>query len=272
MQSRYSDCVFALERLLENYRHRFPEFTDHTINHALDVMEFCNIIIAENIYRLNADEIYVLLMGTLTHDVGMGVNDNDYISFMDLLGLKTDIDDKSKVARNIRLLHNELSGQFLKKYADFLEIPCEDYLFAIIQVARGHRKTNLFDENEYPCAYKIRSTGNSVCLPYLAALVRLADEIDITAERNPALLYNIADLKTPKDIFELKKHLAVKSLGITDDSFIINAEAEDSDLYCGITDLYGRIVKTFNECSLVIKKQTPFTISQKEVLLNLKLI
>ena len=49
------------------------------------------------------------------------------------------------------------------------------------------------DESEYPAALRVPD-GNTVCLPYLAALIRLADEIDVAAARNPTLLYDIESL------------------------------------------------------------------------------
>ena len=50
--------------------------------------------------------------------------------------------------------------------------------------------TELFDEKEYPAALRVQS-GNTVCLPFLTALIRLADEIILLAngkltDRGPA--------------------------------------------------------------------------------------
>ena len=60
--------------------------------------------------------------------------------------------------------------------------------------------------------------GNTVCLPYLAALIRLADEIDVAAARNPRLLYDIESLTDEVEIIENKKVRAVRELAVTEDA------------------------------------------------------
>ena len=184
LHARFSDTVFALQQILSNYQLIFPLFTDHTELHSLNIIEFCNKLIGNQINKLNADEIYCILMGCYFHDTGMGISKRDFEEFSKKIDfgdyfLTHDKDNYPEIVRNF---HNEYSGLFIKKYAKFFEFPSEEHLFAVIQISRGHRKTNLFDTKEYPVALKVPN-GNTICLPYLSALVRLADEIDVTASR-----------------------------------------------------------------------------------------
>lgn len=55
--------------------------TDHTALHSLEVIDFCNQLIGENIDEMNADEIYVFLMWAYLHDSGMGITMSDYEKF-----------------------------------------------------------------------------------------------------------------------------------------------------------------------------------------------
>ena len=74
--------VFAFKYALRAYQNRFPSFTDHSILHSLNVLDYCNKLIGEeNIEQLNAIECYLLIMSCYTHDIGMGVNDNDFEEF-----------------------------------------------------------------------------------------------------------------------------------------------------------------------------------------------
>ena len=75
---RFTDTVFALQNVLSNYKLIFPDFTDHTELHSLNVIEFCNNLIGSQINRLNADEIYCLLLGCYFHDTGMGISKTDF--------------------------------------------------------------------------------------------------------------------------------------------------------------------------------------------------
>ena len=125
-----------------------------------------------------------------------------------------------------KTLHNEYSGLFIRKYAELFELPSKEHLWAVIQIARGHRKTDLMDEKQYPAALRVPD-GNTVCLPYLAALIRLADEIDVAAARNPTLLYDIESLTDAVEIIENKKVKAVRKLLVTEDEFVLFVDPSD---------------------------------------------
>ena len=72
LHRRYRDCVVISQRMLCRYENYFPDFTDHTVLHTLDILELCNQLIGDQIEKLTAQDLYVLLMGALFHDVGMG--------------------------------------------------------------------------------------------------------------------------------------------------------------------------------------------------------
>ena len=53
----------------------------------MTVIDSCNRLIGEEqIQKLNADELYILLMASYLHDVGMGISEKDYEEFKDSLG------------------------------------------------------------------------------------------------------------------------------------------------------------------------------------------
>ena len=60
LHAKFTDTVFAMERILSNYKLIFPDFTDHSELHSLNVIEFCNKLIGKQIDNLNADEIYAI--------------------------------------------------------------------------------------------------------------------------------------------------------------------------------------------------------------------
>ena len=43
----------------------------------------------------------------------------------------------------------------------------------------------MWDENAFPAAFQIGT--ESVCLPYIAGIIRLADEMDLCRDRNSTL-------------------------------------------------------------------------------------
>ena len=46
---RYRNSVFAIDRLLANYKNIFPFFTDHTFEHSEQVINYCNIVAGQEI-------------------------------------------------------------------------------------------------------------------------------------------------------------------------------------------------------------------------------
>ena len=269
LHRRFTDAVFALQHILSNYKLIFPAFTDHTELHSLTVIDFCNRLIGDQLPGLNADEIYTLLMGCYFHDTGMGVSEKDFKAFSEEIDFGRYFETHSREDRagTIRDFHNEFSGRFIRKYADFFEIPSKEHLFAVVEIARGHRKTSLKDEQQYPIALPLPN-GNTICLPYLAALIRLADEIDVTASRNPIILYGTNDITNPESVLEWKKHEAVRDLIITEDAFTLMVQTEDPNVQKSLVRMAGKMQQTLDECKEAVYRRTPYTITQERIVLR----
>ena len=266
LHRRFTDSVFALQYILSNYKLIFPTFTDHTELHSLNVIDFCNRIIGSQIDELNADEIYCLLMGSYFHDTGMGVSKKDYEAFSKNIdfGDYFETHDPEDISSVIRAFHNEFSGQFLRKYAPLFDIPTDEHLKAIIQISRGHRKTRLLDESVYPIAMAIPD-GNTVCCPYLSALVRLADEIDVAAGRNMSFLYSSVKLTGGQDTIEFGKHEAIKEVIVTPESFDLMIETDDEFVMNNIKEMSVKMQQTLDDCRLAVNGRTPYVINQKTI-------
>lgn len=265
----FSDTVFALKNGLSSYKSIFPEYTDHTILHSMNVIRYCNQLIGDQIIRLNGDEIYILLMSSCLHDSGMGITKKDLEAFSARINFgdyfRTHVG--GSIPDMVRAFHHEFSGQFIRKYAELLEIPSAEHEWAIIQVSRGHRKTDLMDETEYPTDFRMPN-GNKVCLPYLAALIRLADEIDVAADRNPTLLYDITTATDKHQIIENKMVRAVRRLLVTDLDFTLVVYTEEDEIRAQILKLADKIQSTLDYCRTVVKNRTPYTITQEKVLIK----
>ena len=269
LHRRFTDAVFALQHILSNYQLIFPEYTDHTELHSLTVIDFCNRLIGRQIGRLNPDDLYVLLLGCYFHDTGMGLSRRDYDAFSKEIdfGDWFDTHSRDNLPEVIRAFHNEFSGCFIRKYAEFFELPSDAHTYAVIEISRGHRKTNLMDEKAYPVALPVPG-GNTICLPYLAALIRLADEIDIAAARNSPLLYDIETVQDPKQVLERRKHLAVRDLRVSEDAFTLLVDTDDEALLETIRAMAEKMQKTLDDCRHAVSGRTPYVITQKRILIE----
>ncbi len=269
LHTRFTDTVFAIQNILNNYQLIFPDFTDHTVLHTLNIIDFCNQLIGKQINKLNADEIYSILVGCYFHDTGMGITLNDFNEFSKQIdfGDYFETHDKDNYPEIIRNFHNEYSGLFIKKYQHFFEFPSKEHMFAIVQISRGHRKTDLSDEEQYPKALKLEN-GNSICLVYASALVRLADEIDITASRNSHAIYDLSKIEHEIDLIEFMKHEAVKDLKIEEKEFVMVVSTDDEAIYQGLEKVAAKMQKTLDNCRSVVNGNTPFEITQERVVIK----
>ena len=269
LHQKFSDTVFALQQILTNYQLIFPDFTDHTELHSLNIIDFCNRLIGDQINKLNADEIYVLLLGCYFHDTGMGVSHADFEEFSKEIdfGDYFETHSRDNYPEIVRNFHQEFSGLFLHKYARFFEFPSEQHLYAIIQISRGHRKTDLNDREQYPLSLKLPN-GNSICLPFLSAVVRLADEIDVTASRNSKAIYDLNKIVQEIDLIEFMKHDAVQSLEITEKEFIMTVKTDDQKIIDGLTILSQKMKKTLDYCRSAVNDITPYKITQENVVIK----
>ncbi|MER1992934.1 MAG: hypothetical protein ABS897_02810 [Eubacteriales bacterium] len=269
LHKRFTDAVFALQYNLSRYKLIFPEYTDHSNLHTLDVIDFCNQLIGDQIDRLNADELYILLTACYLHDTGMGITKKDYREFSKLIDFGDYFENHSRenIPNIIRDFHHEFSSRFIQKYAELLEFPSAEHEWAIRMVARGHRRTNLMDQNEYPLALQMPG-GNRVCLPYLAALIRLADEIDVAAGRNPILLYDIETLTDERQIMENKKVKAVRSLQVTEKQFILTVDPAEEEVLKQIGVMVEKMKKTLRGCRVAVNGRTPYVITQEDVVIQ----
>ncbi len=270
LHSRFTSMTLGVQNLLSRFRILFPTYTDHSDLHSMTVIDSCNRLIGNsNLSKLNKHEIYILLVGCYLHDIGMGVTAEDYEEWKDRFGADEYFaaHPDAEVADFVRDYHHELGALIIEKYADFLDIPTLEHVYAIMQVARGHRKADLLDTNEYPTAYEMPD-GSTVCLPYLAALVRLADEIDVAASRNPMILNDIEIFKTERDMLESRKLEAISEIRVTRTSFILRTDEHDADLLDSLYEMLDKMQRTLDFCRSVVNERTQFNISQKKVILR----
>ena len=47
LHRRTRDSAAILQKMLESFLPRFPDFTDHTMLHSMDVLEYCNLLLGE---------------------------------------------------------------------------------------------------------------------------------------------------------------------------------------------------------------------------------
>ena len=268
LHRRAAESVFVLQTMLSKYLTRFPDFTDHSFLHSMNVIDYCNRIIGEEqIKKLNPEECYVLIMSCYLHDIGMGIGNRDFAEFSKELdfGDYFDNHDRENDAETVRAFHNEYSGLFIRKYSKIFDIPSEAMTRAIIQVARGHRKTDLFDHSEFG---DIHDGDAIIRTAYLSAVMRLADEIDVASDRNPKLLFKDKTVTDEASIIEFGLHESILFVDVGDDAVTLHTKPITAEYRTKIEELADKITNTLSYCKTVAEQTSDLRIRQNRVIIK----
>jgi len=173
-----------------------PSFTLHGVQHSKNVEKIVRDILApEHKYNnkiLNEEELFYLLAAVWLHDIGMITKiTNEEIEICK--------SEKMEIQDWIRKEHHNRSYSYIINNAEKLWID-ETEANSIALISKAHRKIDLF---QLPVAH------NNIRL--LGAILRIADELDVTCLRAPkALMFEIWNSLDEIGKWHWIKHYCVK--------------------------------------------------------------
>lgn len=255
----YSDFETTKEivsKLLQQYIKNFPTYTDHSIEHTLEVLNLAGYVLnKQEIDSLNSDEIYVLCMASILHDVGMCIPEDKIkeISNTDEITQYRKENPDFTTERYLRDIHHVLSYKFIVEEWEKLKIPSLKYAEAIGLVAQGHRKVDINDFEIYDPQFFVKNGREFVCLPFLSCILRIADELDISNLRTPEILfkYYIPDNKVSRK--EWEKHKATIQVNFKNDKVLIAAKCTDHNILAALEAQFDKIKSVLTQCQKTIR-------------------
>jgi hypothetical protein len=155
----------SIEPLFAKIFESFPDFTPHGIKHMFSVIKNLENLVDRLNITVDANESFTLLIAAILHDVGMNptlFNDDP-----------KDADEIQK--RIVRERHHTRSAQFIEE-SPLLGNISSNLRSIAAKMAKGHRQVNL-----HASEYDDPPDFNH--LRFLSALLRLADELEITEKR-----------------------------------------------------------------------------------------
>jgi len=247
------ECKKQCKSILQRYLLNFPEYTDHSITHSEKILSHAENLIG-NGHSLNPDEIYILIMACYLHDIGMASSEEVIKKLKESSEYKEYEKEKGDNFEDfLRGIHHKLSYDFILNNYETLGIINETYAEAIALVGMGHRKENLFDFDLFPPHYSVKSGSDFVCIPFLAGILRLADELDITNDRTPDLLFSKYFPKNKISKDEWNKHKATYRVNFRSNLIIINAKCDNPFLYNALVTHYKKIEQVINYVQKMIR-------------------
>ena len=190
LYNRLEEIQGLAESVLTYTTSKFPYYTPHDFKHSLNVEENLNWLIPDECKIDFTDyEIFFLIISAWLHDWGMvGSNDED--------------------PKEIRENHHIRTEEFFEKMHDKVRLSLNEGRI-IGKICLGHRKENLLDSK-----YEDMYFGSNIRIRprFLSALLRIADECDVTQNRVPEIIYYSLNPKGASKI-EFDKHLNVIGIG-----------------------------------------------------------
>lgn len=168
----------------------FPYYTPHSFVHSSNVEENLDWILTASLkLSLNDYEIFFLVVAAWMHDWGMVTNPGESPD-------------------EVRAVHHIRTEVNFERFHSMLGLS-EQEAAIIGRISRGHRKEDLdgplFDE-------RVIGANIHINVRFLAAVLRLADECDITANRVPELIYYNLN-PGPDAATHFKRHMDIGGVG-----------------------------------------------------------
>lgn len=161
-------------------------FSDHSVGHSDRVMGVISKVLWSNLdtsKRLNGHELFVLLLATYLHDIGM------QWTFSQSKEKYVEVERATKIAYDdIRKSHADRSAMMIKATAGFEKVPAPDLGIKASRVLLdvAHYVAKLVESHQG--AYEIKPkcddfSGEVLRLDLLCALLRIADTLDCDHNR-----------------------------------------------------------------------------------------
>ena len=172
--TKFENIEDLSKKLMPKSRIIFTYYTNHDFAHLKNVEKNADKIVEKSINLLNDEEIFCLLSAIWLHDIGMIPINTESEDFDD-----SDKITREKIRNKIRERHNIRSKNFVVEKKQELNLTDLEAK-AIGNICEGHRNIDLINLNDIYSEDLIRISS-------LAAILRLADECDISINRESAL-------------------------------------------------------------------------------------
>ncbi|MCK4491552.1 MAG: ATP-binding protein, partial [Candidatus Altiarchaeales archaeon] len=154
-------------------------------------------------------------------------------------------DKKEQRTEHIRENHHLRSEKFIVENFKDLGIENKSQAEIIGRICRGHRKENLHDKNIFNPDKMYGD--NPINVPLLAALLRIADGLDLTFERTPQIIHEHIPPKDNISKEEWERHLSISGVGLRPE--------DPSTIKCSSTCENPKIHRTLKRIETKINKE-----------------
>lgn len=221
----------------------FPNYTNHDINHSINIMNTMYELIQANIDDFNQLELALMIYAGLFHDIGMSLDDDEISKIKDntsmyLYGQNFDLIKKNLASEElalqdvIRTQHGKIAYDLIvNRYKEHFVLANTSISFAqdLGLICQSHTEGEGYLSKLHIDCLKGEYSYNP---QFIAILLRVADILDIDSTRTPLELYNSIELNEYSNE-EWQKNLTIentKKIFIKNGLKIVRLEGEVQEI------------------------------------------
>lgn len=252
LYSKFRNITEDLESLYLKYT-TLPFYTSHGKDHSRSIEIILDNLVTDEIKnQMNEAEIFVLLCSAYFHDIGMAIKLCDD----DLQQPNQTKESYDRKLDEIRRTHSERTFKYIKDKEAFKLFSLDKGMaFAIAEICKahsdnkyngGHWQSREYTFKELMKRKSVKTIGKyDIRLHFLAALIRVADELDLDFQRSFEDLENIRGIP---DISKLEqiKHQLISGIKIDSNNFGIFVDIFEGELY-GNTEEENELLKSIGK-------------------------
>lgn len=226
LYENYKDNCTVVQRMLEKYKKIYPNISDYSIMHFIDIAEFCDLIMdKQRLKDLNEDECYCLLVAALFAHTGFGLDKERMNKYINKLGIQKQAESLT-FFQIMSKYHVLFSACLVEEYGDIFEFPSEIHKYAIISMLRfiGRNSDDINQLEEV----LLLDNKNTVRLKELAAILSIGNQLAELKNTNLDLSYEDFDKYNSEEIVGFVERNVVKSIEAKDRKLMIEAGGSDS--------------------------------------------
>ena len=244
LYENYRDNCTVVQRMLEKYKKIYPNISDYSIMHFIDIAEFCDLIMdRKKLESLNEDECYCLLLAALFAHTGFGLNQEIMNRYINRLGIQKQTQSLTFL-QIMSKYHVLFSACLIEEYGDIFEFPSEKHKHAITSMLYfiGGNSDDINQLEEI----LVLDNKNTVRLKDLAAVLVVGNQLAELKNINPDLDYEDFDKYNSEEIVGFVERNVVRSISVKGDKLVIEAGGSDS-AYALIERKVNIIINNFNK-------------------------
>lgn len=268
-----------------------PEYTLHDEEHVFHMLHIIGKILPENVIKqLSVPDLMMIVLSVFLHDIGMCPEENQIKAWKGQLNdsENRNYQDEINSFQRFRLTYTQQIDEIdslqkggFKSKAQLLE----DYIVTeYIRSTHAKRSRELiandwngkikyhdtdltseladicFSHNESYTyllgieTLKLCETDIYLCVPFVAALLRLSDILDFDSKRTPSILFAHLAVKNSVSLEEWKKHQAINAWSISPNKLIFSAQCHHPAIEATIYRFCDMIDEEIRNCTLIISK------------------